>query len=365
MLGRGAPAMAPGKTAVLVFLASALCPAISRAQAIGDLVGSEASVTGSVVLAAGGTRVMSGTSITARDTAAALKLVRGGELRICPHSNVSLTASKGGRDLDIGMGTGAVEMHYTLASSADTILTPDFRVLLPGPGIFHFAIASDVRGNMCVRSLPGNSASLIVTEALGDGVYQVRAGDQIVFHNGRVSETDSLVPPDCGCGAPKTPVESAANTPAPAGNTSASQSGSPLLLTLPAPPAATQAPPEESAVTVAIAPAPQPVTRPGPQLGSIPGADPESAQPASQPPLKAETHIQIDAPFVFRAEDEAPAPPMIATLSLSDLPGIFIPPEEAQPPSAVVTAQPSPAPPKHGILGRVGSFFAGIFGRHH
>jgi hypothetical protein len=372
--------MALDKSAVMFAFACALSVTSSYAQNIGDLVGSDASVTGSVVLAGSGTHVISGTSISARDAAASLKLARGGELRICPHSTVSLTASKGGRDLDIGMGTGAIEAHYALASSADTILTPDFRILLPGPGVFHFAIAADIRGNTCVRSLPGNSASLVVTEVLGDGVYQVRSGDQIVFHNGRVSETDPLVPPDCGCGPPKAPVQSADKPPTTAANPAAAapsaQSPAPTAL-------ATQAVPSKPENSPPPQDASHAITKPGPRLGSVPGGDlgldvaprflpngtvsPESAPPS--PPASPETHILVEVPFVFRANEAAlPPPPMIATISLSDMPDLLIPTEQGLPPSAGTKSKAGSKAGESGhggFFSKVGAFVAGIFGRHH
>jgi hypothetical protein len=384
-LGEISLAMAFGKPAVMVAFACALCAASSYAQAIGDLVGSDATVTGSVVLAAAGTRVLSGTSITAKDTAASLKLARGGELRICPHSTVSLTASKGGRDLNIGMGTGAIETHYSLASSADTILTPDFRILLPGPGVFQFAVAADARGNTCVRSLPGNSASMVVTEVMGDGVYQVRSGDQIVFHNGRVSETDPLVPPDCGCGPPQAPIQTAENSTAPAANKAAPQLASPSP-----PKPITQAPPAQPAIPASQRQTSLGVTRPGPRLGSIPGANPEPASGAYTAPsvglpgpgdsapnlavMTPETHIQVDAPFVFRGEEPTlPPPPIVAVVSVSQMPDLIVPVEQPLPPPAT----PVPAPvstsnprsdanePRHaGFFSKLGTFFGSIFGRH-
>jgi hypothetical protein len=324
-------------------VACALCAGTTHAQAIGDLVSSDASVSGSVVLAAGHTRVMNGTSIGSKNAAASLRLARGGELRICPHTNVSLTAGKSGRDLGIGVGVGAIEIHYVLASSADTVLTPDFRILMPGPGIFHFAIAADVRGNTCVRSLPGNTASLIVTEMLGDGVHQVHSGDQIVFHNGRVSETDPFVPPDCGCGPLLPPVQRAEVTPVPPPKE--------VLQPVPAP-----EPLKSAAVVIPARPVANPetvspVTKPGPRIGSVPGGD--------------ELHVQVDAPFVYRAQDASlPPPPMIATVSLSALPDLLIPIEQPVPPptqSSKSGLDESQETKHRTLIGKLGSFFAGIF----
>ena len=145
-------------------------------KTVGEVFATDATVKGSVLLAGGGTRMMSGSSVTAGNAAAVLKLSRGGEVRVCSRTSISVTSSPSGRDLLLGMGTGDIEAHYRLGSSTDSILTPDFKIQLSGPGDFHVAVGSDPRGNTCVRSLPANTASVIVTELMGDGTYQVKAG---------------------------------------------------------------------------------------------------------------------------------------------------------------------------------------------
>jgi AMIN domain len=160
-------------------------------------------------------RLASGTSFSAGFGTETLRLSRGGEVHVCPGTTVSIVHPQNGPDLMLAMGVGALETHYALEDSADTIVTPDFRILLRGPGEFHYAIRADARGNTCVRALPGNTAPVMVYESIGNGQFEVVPTEKLVFHAGHLSATDTafhsgqltqietVVPDDCGCPEPR------------------------------------------------------------------------------------------------------------------------------------------------------------------
>jgi hypothetical protein len=291
-------------------------------HAVGELFSSDASVRGSVFLTGSGTHVVSGSQVTAGDGAALLKLERGGDLLICPKTNLSLSADTGGKALVLGLNEGSMELSYALNSATDTLITPDFRVQLISPGTFHFAISVAATGDTCVRSLAGNDAALFIAEMMGGDSYQLSPGKSVMFRGGKISGATEA-PAACGCPELKPWLVA------------------PETATLPAEVPATPANNAESNL--------------------IPGnANPDANQSPAQSANQA--HLEVNGTFVYRGNEAMQDYySSVARLSLSrdnSKLALALLPQVSGP-----AGEPKPPAKKAGVLHRLGNFVGHLFNR--
>jgi hypothetical protein len=292
---------------------------------------------GSAVMDA--SHLAAGSSVTAGSDTTVLHLPRGGEVRVCPKTTLSVTPSKNKRDLLFGMGSGAIETHYTLSSSADAVLTPDFRIMFAGPGEFHYAISADSHGNTCVRALNGNTSSAIVSELMGDRIYQVRPREQVVFRSGQIDKLDTDVPLECGCPPPPTPV---------------------MRTAAPPPQVVPESELASKAVRLGAGTAPASGNLASEGRATLSNGPEIAPPPASKP---NDIHVQLDAPLVFTGRNRAASaqpPPLEAArnLPLGDSADRQV--------HLDAVVQPPPPPkqkknPRRGFFNRVGQAFSGLF----
>jgi hypothetical protein len=283
---------------------------------IGDVYSADAAIKGTIMLVGSGTRVFSGSQVAAGGSPAVLKLARGGEVRICPGTNLTVSASAAGTEMLFSVSTGALEFHYALDSGADSIMTPDFQLRLAGRGEYHIGIGADERGATCVRGLQRNSGPIAVFETLGDGRYQVQPHEEVVFRDGRVNTATAGALVHCGCPEPP-----------------------PVMRT--------ESKPQESAASQVQVPQPALTTKP------------------------AETHVQVEAPFVFQGDRTQPdisyqVLKLTARngndIALKLVPTVTPPPELAietmeKPKAAVAVEQKKSG----GFFKKLGNFFSKMF----
>lgn len=284
--------------------------------------------TGGALIEAGD-RVSSGSSISAGEQTALLRLSRGGEVRVCPNTSVSVSTSSSGQDLMLGMSTGAMETHYHLEDSSDSILTPDFRIVFPGPGEFNIAISADKHGNTCVSSLAGSTSSVVVAELLGNNTYEVKPAQQAMFHQGSLQRVDQPLAA-CGCPSRQEPVL----------RTSADSNS--------------VVPDEKAGSKLQMAGREDPA-------GEQPGGG-DANLPRTESDSKSEDmKVAMEAPLVFSGEEAAkaraampPAPVLeAAALPLSARPASSMP--------AVVVLPPDSRQTRKGFFGRLKGVFGSIF----
>ena len=278
-----------------------------------------------------GSRVAAGSSITAGDEIAVLRLTRGGEIRVCPGTTVSVATSATGQDLMLGMSKGAMETHYGVQESVDSVLTPDFRIVLPGPGEFNLAVSADAKGNTCVGSMPGSTSSAVVAELLGSGTYELKPDQQVLFRGGRLDSVETPIA-SCGCPAAPTPVMRTANDASPV--ISEDQAGEKLQL--------------QNSSSTTDAP---------------PGVDPSSGSSQASEPAKPVT----ESALVFSGEEIAKAKqrnlqqakiPPAPTADAAKLP---LGASRQDPLPAVVVLPPAPEAKNKGFFGKIKGFFGKIF----
>jgi hypothetical protein len=275
--------------------------------------------------------VLTGSELSAGIAVATLKLTRGGQVRICPQSQVNV--SGGAQGLMLSMSAGAVEIDYRLNQpQTDLLATPDFNVRLAGPASYHFALGVNGHGDTCFKPLAGNTAGIVFTELIGDAMYGVAADEGAFFPEGKLTGRTGLQQHSCGCPAVAPPLNAAA-----ADGESKSQ-------------------PDEGGVAERVLVA--------------------SREPApdSSPSQPGQTHVAVETPFVFSGAN-ASLPASVAKIEFSSLPNVFFVQEEIdpvvvsvsapKPPTNNAAAEPPPTPTKEkkGFMTRVKGFFGSIF--HH
>lgn len=308
---------------------------------LGELFASDSHGHNSLQLAGSGMEVVSGSELSAGIAPATLKLFRGGQVRICPRSGVSVSAGEHG--LMLATGAGALEVDYRLtAESMDVLITPDFNITLVGPGAYHFALGVSKKGDTCVKPLAGNASEISFSELLGTGAYKTAFDEPIIFPGGKVDGHSTLTA-DCGC-PPVMPVKQADALPAPA----------------PTPP---PPPPKEIAGT-----------RKSEERVAVASSAPVGTSP---PDHSGQVRVEVDAPFVFSARSAAGRPYSVAKLQVSSLPNVIFVQEEVDPvvlmekkPEVSLKADAQqhkpvqkPAKEKKGFMGRVKGFFGSLFHR--
>lgn len=314
---------------------------MAQPQTVGDVYASDAAVKGSVRETPDGLEIGNGAAITAGEHSATLRLTRGGQVRVCPNTNITVNSSPKGQELMFAMSAGSLEAEYNLPFISDVVLTPDFRILISGPAAVDVSISASPNGDACVRSR-GDDSYVVVSELMGDDFYHVKPDEQVVFHAGHVKDPEVNDAMNCGC-PPPSPVQRA-EVPPPAMPAQPPPALSQALQAQTAPASATPRiatqPASSPAIARQVVAVPQPPATPEQKAAVATAIRNEpavaaaaNASAALPPQSTGPVQVQVDAPMIFKGTGAPPdVTATLARVHIERLPWPETPNVAPQPP---------------------------------
>ena len=193
-------------------------------------------LTGALDIANGKAMIGASGTVTAGERAAEITLPQRGNLRICPTTKVSLTSDASvaappgsaiqpasavpaptpavlpasAPGLMMALDRGALEANFATGKNSDVILTPDFRIVISGPGTAHVRVRLGVKGDTCVDNHGEEAPYVSVSSIFEGGVYRVQADQRVMFQHGSLREVVDREKESCGC-PPEEPVSAKGN----------------------------------------------------------------------------------------------------------------------------------------------------------
>jgi hypothetical protein len=107
------------------------------------------------------------------------------------------------------MDHGALELSFATSAAAgrnaDFLMTPDFRILIGGPGAAEVKVRLGQHGDTCVDNAGANAPYVLVTSVFDGGNYRVQPGQRVMFEHGSLREMVDNEKEPCGCPPPLHP----------------------------------------------------------------------------------------------------------------------------------------------------------------
>jgi len=267
---------------------------------------SAAKVTGAIEVSSGKAVIRKSGTVTSGARMTEVVLPRRGVLRVCASTSVNLSTDASvpageTPGLMMALDHGALEASFATGQNSDTVLTPDFRILIGAPGSAEVKIRLGQHGDTCVDNPGADAPYVLVSSVFEGGAYRVQPGQRVMFQHGSLKEVVDQEKEPCGC-----PPEARPGT-----------NDFPL------------------AQSAGLAPLEKPAT------------------PATGTSVPQKPQQQLDEPLVYSApapdQDQTPQQPAAAAVAASA--------SETAPPAA-----PAPARKKPGLFRSIGRFFRKIFG---
>jgi hypothetical protein len=257
-------------------------------------VDASTNVTGALQITAGKAMIGASGSVTAGAKTTEVILPHRGVLRVCASTTVKLTSDTSvpageTPGLMMGLDRGALEASFATGQNADVLQTPDFRILISGPGAAEVKIRLGEHGDTCVDNAGVSAPYVLVSSVFEGGVYRVQAGERVMFQHGSVHEVVTGEKESCGCPPAANPDLQPGTNEFPLAASEGLSSAPPPIATSPqngtqskAPDAATMTM-EHNAATVTPE---QQEKAEQPQGAPVPAAVPDQVPPTPQKPAK-------------------------------------------------------------------------------
>lgn len=166
--------------------------------------GSAAEVTGALQVMGGKAFIAATGTVTSGSSTTDVTLPHRGTLRVCASTAVKLAADTSVPASDtpglmMALDHGAVEASFATGRNADILLTPDFRILISGPGAADVKVRLGEHGDTCVDNPGVNAPYVLVTSVFDNGNYRVQPGQRVMFQHGSLHEVVDNEKEPCGC----------------------------------------------------------------------------------------------------------------------------------------------------------------------
>jgi len=161
-------------------------------------------VTGALEVTKGKAVIAASGAVTAGDRTTEVTLPHRGMLKVCASTTVKLasdTSVPAGEvpGLMMAMDHGALEASFATGRNSDIVMTPDFRILIGGPGAAEVKVRLGQGGDTCVDNAGVNAPYVLVTSVFDGGAYRVQAGQRVMFQHGNLHEVVDQEKEPCGC----------------------------------------------------------------------------------------------------------------------------------------------------------------------
>jgi hypothetical protein len=167
----------------------------------------QARVSGALQITNGTAFITSNGTVTSGASTTSVMLPRRGVLRVCAATAVSLSADSSvaptePRGLMIAMDHGAVEASFAAGKNSDILMTPDFRIVIGGPGAVEVKVRLGEHGDTCVDNPGADAPYVLVSSVFDGGAYRVKPGQRVMFQHGSLREVVDQEKEPCGCPPP-------------------------------------------------------------------------------------------------------------------------------------------------------------------